>query len=86
MAGNDDHLTTATNDPSGKTSAWVAIHMARSEQAANDARDALTAEGFLVRIHPVFRGVSAQENMYEIQVLRGEMREARAVLMERGIS
>ncbi len=86
IGGKDDRLTTASNDPGGKQSAWVAIHMARSEQAAFAARDVLTAEGFLVRVHPVFKGVSAQENIYEIQVLRAEMQEARAALVERGIS
>ena len=64
---------------------WMVIHMAKSEAAANDARDCLAREGFLVKLRPVYRSVSAQENYFELLVLRSEAQEARLLLMDRGL-
>ena len=63
---------------------WMVVHMARSQAAAEEISDCLTREGLLVRLHPVYRSVSARENYYEIQVLQSEVREAREILLERG--
>jgi len=63
---------------------WMVVHMAKSQAAAGEIRDCLAKEGLLVRLHPVYRSVSAQENYYEIQVLQSEVQEARAILLERG--
>lgn len=64
---------------------WMVVHMAKSQAAAEEIRDCLTKEGLLVRLHPVYRSVSSQENYYEIQVLQSEVREARCILLERGL-
>ena len=64
---------------------WMVVHMAKSQAAAEEVRDCLMKEGLLVRLHPVYRAVSSQENYYEVQVLESEMREARGILLERGL-
>ena len=64
---------------------WMVVHMARSRAAAQEICDCLTKEGLLVRLHPVCRSVATQENFYEVRVLESEMREARSILLERGL-
>ena len=64
---------------------WVVVHMAKSGDAAEQVRACLAQEGVLVRVHPVYRSVSSQENYFEIQVLQSEVQEARGILLERGL-
>lgn len=64
---------------------WMVVHMARSQAAAEEICDCLTKEGLLVRLCPVYRSVASQENYYEVRVLESEMREARSILLERGL-
>lgn len=63
---------------------WVVIHMAHSEQKAENARALLTREGFMVRIRPVARTLSG-ERCFEIQAIKAEAKEAREVLQENGL-
>lgn len=63
---------------------WMVVHMAKSETTAERVKESLAEEGILVKIRPVYRSVSSQENYYEIQVLQSEMQEARKVLLEGG--
>ncbi|MGN0741114.1 MAG: hypothetical protein ACI4L8_00590 [Candidatus Fimadaptatus sp.] len=68
----------------GTQSVWLVIHMARSEECADRIIDMLTSEGLIAKAHPVYRNLPAQENLYEIVVLKSESAEARSLLAERG--
>jgi hypothetical protein len=63
---------------------WVVIHMAHSEQRAEDAQALLTREGFMVRVRPVARTL-AGEHCFELQAIKAEAKEARDVLQENGL-
>ena len=45
--------------------AWIVIHMARSQREAQRLSDKLTDEGILVKLKPVYKNKSEQENYYE---------------------
>ena len=64
---------------------WMVVHIAKSQVAAENIRDSLTEEGLMVRLRPVYRERSSEENYYEIRVLESESREARAILLEKGL-
>ena len=49
--------------------AWIVIHMARSQREAQRLSDKLTDEGILVKLKPVYKNKSEQENYYELMVL-----------------
>lgn len=68
----------------GTQSVWLVIHLARSEDCARRIVDMLTSEGLVVKAHPVYRNLPAQENLYEIVVLKSESDEARSLLAEHG--
>ena len=63
---------------------WITIQVMHSAEQADDARDILESEGFLVNVRPLAHSVSQSENCFEIMVLKSEAAEAREVLMERG--
>ncbi len=63
---------------------WIVVHMAKSQKVMQQVRDLLTAEGILVRVKPVYKQLSPDENYYEIQALQSETQEARDVLMDHG--
>lgn len=63
---------------------WVVIHMAKSLQLAQIIYDLLVREGFLVRLHPVYRAVSDEENYFELKVPEAEAEEAQQVLLNQG--
>ena len=60
---------------------WVVIHMAHSRQ---EATQMLSREGVLVRLKPVYRNRSEEENCYELLVLRSEAASAREIFLEQG--
>jgi hypothetical protein len=64
---------------------WMVVHMAKSQAAAEKVRDCLAEEGLMVRMRPVYRAVSSEENYFEIQVIESESQEARGILMEKGL-
>lgn len=64
---------------------WVVIHMAKSLQLAQTINDLLIREGFLVRLHPVYKAVSDEENYYELKVPAAEAAEAQQVLVDQGM-
>lgn len=66
----------------GAEAHWVVIHMARSQQLAQKARDLLTGEGLMVRMRPVYRNVPDEENYFEILAIKSEACEARALLLD----
>lgn len=64
---------------------WIIIHIVKSLSLAESISQELTREGFLVKISPVYRAVSDDENYYQLKVPEGEAAEARQVLMEHGV-
>ncbi len=64
---------------------WLVIHMAKSRAAAEALKDALLGEGFLVKMNPVYRALADEENYFELMVPEGEAKEARQVLLNRGL-
>jgi hypothetical protein len=44
----------------------------------------LTKEGFLVKIKPIYKNVTEQENCYEVLVTQSEAQEVRDILMDNG--
>ena len=63
---------------------WVVIHMAHSRQEAARLTQMLSREGVLVRLKPVYRTRSEEENCYELLVLRSEAASAREIFLEQG--
>lgn len=74
------------NQPKGGRfmGAWIVIHMARSQREAQRLSDKLTDEGILVKLKPVYKNKSEQENYYELMVLSSEAEEAREIFLEKG--
>ncbi len=64
---------------------WMVIHMAKSLALAQEMRALLANEGFLVKVSPVYRAVSDEDNYYELMVPESEAAEARQTLMDRGL-
>lgn len=64
---------------------WIVIHMAHSENSANEILALLQREGILARSRQVYRSVSSEENYYEIMVLGAEAVEARQLLIENNL-
>jgi len=64
---------------------WVVIHLARGQSGAERVRNRLADEGFMVRLRAVYKSLPAQDNTYEVAVLKSEATEAREVLMESGM-
>ena len=63
---------------------WVVIHMAHSRQEAARLTQMLSREGVLVRLKPVYRNRSEEENCCELLVLRSEAASAREIFLEQG--
>ena len=63
----------------------IVIHMAHSENSANEILALLQREGILARSRRVYRSVSSEENYYEIMVLGAEAVEARQLLIENNL-
>ena len=68
----------------GSQSVWMVIHLARSEDGAQRIADMLGGEGLVVKTHPIYRNKTAQDNLYEILVLKSESEEARNLLIKHG--
>lgn len=64
---------------------WVVVTLAKSKDSAKSIEALLSTEGILVKIKPLYKNVSEDENYYEIHVLESEAREAREILMEKGL-
>jgi hypothetical protein len=60
------------------------VYMAQTKDTADRIRDLLTMEGFLIKIKPVYRNVSEEENYYEILVPQTEVEEVHTILLENG--
>ncbi|MCL1963852.1 MAG: hypothetical protein FWF69_02175 [Firmicutes bacterium] len=64
---------------------WMVIHMAKSKTLALSVCEQLEREGFLVKLSPVYRGISDEDNYFELMVPESEAAEARQVLLDRGL-
>lgn len=64
---------------------WIVIHMAKSLALAQRLRKLLAEDGFFVKILPIYRGISDENNYYELMVPQSEAAEARQSLMDRGL-
>lgn len=64
---------------------WMVIHMAKSLSFAESIERVLANEGFLVKLHPVYRKANDEENYFELLVPEAEAAEACQVLLDRGI-
>ncbi len=63
---------------------WKVVYMARSKDIADSINNLLSREGFWIKLKPVYRNVSIQDNYYEILVPESEAEEVHAMLMENG--
>ena len=63
---------------------WKVVYMARSKDIADSINNLLSREGFWIKLKPVYRNVSIQDNYYEILVPESEAEEVHAILMENG--
>ncbi|MEF9894313.1 MAG: hypothetical protein RSJ41_07130 [Clostridia bacterium] len=63
---------------------WVIIHMAHTQQRADQAVELLTREGFMVKARPVARALSSGDTCYEVIALSSEAKEARDILRDAG--
>ena len=64
---------------------WVVIHIARGAAKADRACDVLSGEGFVAKRRPV-SGLDGDDGLQEVLALSSEAKEARATLIEKGIS
>jgi len=64
---------------------WMVVHMAKSKTLALSICQLLEREGFLVKLSPVYRARSDEENYFELMVPESEAAEARQVLLDRGL-
>ncbi|NLC43792.1 MAG: hypothetical protein GX783_05865 [Clostridiales bacterium] len=63
---------------------WKVVYMARTKDIADSINNLLSREGFWIKLKPVYRNVSIQDNYYEILVPESEAEEVHAILMENG--
>lgn len=63
---------------------WKVVYMTQTKDIADHIHDLLAEEGFLIKIKPVYKNVSDQENYYEILVPQTEVQEVHTILMENG--
>ena len=63
---------------------WKVVYMARTKDIADSISNLLSKEGFWIKLKPVYRNVSIQDNYYEILVPESEAEEVHAILMENG--
>jgi len=63
---------------------WKVVYMAQNKETADHINELLTEEGFLIKIKPVYKNVSEEDNCYEILVPQAEVQEVHNILMEHG--
>jgi hypothetical protein len=64
---------------------WVVVTLAKSKESARTIESMLSSEGILVKVKPLYKNVSEDENYYEIHVLESEAEEAREILVDKGL-
>ncbi|MGI6112516.1 MAG: hypothetical protein ACOYEJ_00160 [Mahellales bacterium] len=63
---------------------WMVVYIAQNKSKADKVKDLLFKEGFLVKLKPIYKNVSSEDNYYEILVPQSEAREVHDILMEQG--
>lgn len=63
---------------------WTAVYVAPSKETAEQAKDILVQEGFLVKMQPLSRNTKDEE-FYEVMVPEAEAEDAQDTLVSRGI-
>jgi len=63
---------------------WKVISMTQNKAHALEASELLKGEGFLVKLRPVYRTRSDEDNYFELMVPEAESAEARQVLLDHG--
>ena len=63
---------------------WRVVYMAQSKLIADHINDILSQEGFMVKLKPIYKNVSDENNYYEILVPQTEAQEVHDILMENG--
>lgn len=61
---------------------WIVVYISNTRQHANDIKEVLAAEGFLVKIKPISR--NNKEGICEIMVPREEAEECHSTLLNLG--
>jgi hypothetical protein len=64
---------------------WIVVTLAKSKESAKKIEAALSAEGILVKLKPLYKNTSEEENYYEVHVLESESKEASEIIMEKGL-
>lgn len=59
---------------------WTSIYIANNRKQADDLKNLLTQDGFLVNIRPIGNAAASSDGMFEIQVLESEAEEAQTVI------
>lgn len=63
---------------------WRVVYMAQTKPMADHIVDLLVREGFLVKLKPIYKNISEDENYYEILVPQSEAQEVHDILMDNG--
>ena len=63
---------------------WTAVYVAPRKETAEQIKNMLTQEGFLVKMQPLTKNVK-NENFYEVMVPEAEAVDAQVTLAHRGI-
>lgn len=63
---------------------WTVVYMAQTRLIADHIIELLTKEGFLVKMKPLYKNVTDQDNYYEVLVPQSEAPEVHDILMENG--
>lgn len=64
---------------------WIVVHLAKTLEAAQALEQKLQGEGILVKLCAIYKNKSAQDNYYEILVLKSESEEAREIILGSGL-
>lgn len=63
---------------------WTAVYVAPSKETAEQVKDILEQEGFLVKMQPLSKNIKDEE-FYEVMVPEAEAEDAQDTLVSRGI-
>jgi flavodoxin len=63
---------------------WRVVYMAQTKPIADHIVDLLAKEGFLVKLKPIYKNISEDDNYYEVLVPQSEAQEVHDILMDNG--
>lgn len=59
---------------------WTSIYIANNKKQADNLKDLLARDGFMVNIRPIGSAAANGDGMFEIQVLESEVEEAQTII------